>query len=333
MILSTKDYNYEPLTKKFILSRVSEEDIFKRYCNNYKALNVSFKSDLYNDNNPSCRIYPTTRGLKYKDFGTGDHYDCFSYVQAKYNLSFNEALKVIANDFKLSFYNEPIPKKLITNDITLTSADPLYQQPRTKIFIEPQQWTLTDYKYWNQYKIPFNLLSTYNVFSCKWVIVNNILIEYTKNNPIYAYVFVDDGQFYYKVYRPLASKKDKWRWNGKSYILEGYDQLPLFGDMVIITKSMKDVIVLNMLGYNAISLQGEHNRLEKKQFDKLNYRFDKIYSLYDNDEAGVKGAQYLYDIYGIEPKFLLSAKDISDLVKNKGIKYGRNELEGLFRVK
>lgn len=327
MVPSTKDYNYEPLSKEYILKRISEEDIFKKYCNNFIALNLSFKSDLYNDSNPSCRIYMTRKGLRYHDFGNGAHYDCFEYVKTKYNLSFNETLRVISSDFKLGYNVNNIPNKLLLNNSDITYSDPSYELPRTKIFIEPQQWTLADYKYWNQYKIPFEVLINYNVFSCKWVIVNNQLLEYKPTNPIYAYAFIDDGQFYYKIYRPLAIKKDKWRWNGKAHILEGYDQLPLFGDLLIITKSLKDVIVLHMMGYNAISLQGEHNRLTKREYNKLTTRFNTIISLYDNDDAGKKGALYLENTYGIKANFLISAKDPSDLIKLKGINYAKRELK------
>ncbi len=104
-------------TKDMVLSNVSEYQIFKFYCHNFVEVGKLFRSDLRSDNTPSCSIKAFSKGLYYKDFGTGEYYDCFSYVQrymkVKFNedLNFQETLKVISND--LGFIRKLGNKKII----------------------------------------------------------------------------------------------------------------------------------------------------------------------------------------------------------------------------
>ena len=83
---------YNTITVEEILSKVTEWSLWKHYCSNFETLDRSFRSELYNDNNPSCRIYQTNGRLRYKDFGTGDNLNIFEYIQKKYNCTFNECL-------------------------------------------------------------------------------------------------------------------------------------------------------------------------------------------------------------------------------------------------
>ena len=64
MIQGRRVYNVEE-----ILNSVSHEDIFRKYCPNFKQVGAFFKSEFRSDSNPSCVINPTNTGLKYKDFG------------------------------------------------------------------------------------------------------------------------------------------------------------------------------------------------------------------------------------------------------------------------
>ena len=83
-----------------ILNKISEADIFRTYCNGFKSLNKNFCSELREDNNPSCLIKVGDNGrLYYCDLANGSFMDCFDYVMEKYNLTLQEALSVINNDF------------------------------------------------------------------------------------------------------------------------------------------------------------------------------------------------------------------------------------------
>jgi hypothetical protein len=91
---------------------------------------------------------------------------------------------------------------------------------------------------------------------------------------------------------------------------------------------MKDVMVLDLFGVPAISMQSESTTPYPEIIDELRSRFDRIISLYDFDYAGVVNALKLKRLYGISPCFLTNgrfgtrdygAKDISDYIREVGL--------------
>lgn len=328
------------VTMSDILKKISEFDIFKRYCSNFEEVDVSFCSEFRTDNSPSCRVYinPSNR-LMYKDFGNGDIFSCWDYVMAKYGCQYPEAINIVANDFNIGSNKVNLnPKILIGNEEFMEKAKAT-PRPKSTISILEQPYTLIDHNYWSQYGIDLELLAEFDVYSAKviYLIKGNkrTTFEYTKNNPCYAYRFTRDGHYSYKIYWPLADKRYKWLFSGGGGAaddIEGYDQLPLNGDLLILTKSLKDVMVLRVLGYPAISLQGEANKLNHETYERLSKRFDIIISLYDNDAQGETGAKYLLNTYGIEPIFIPKEsgfKDISDYVKEYGVEEGKKLMKEL----
>jgi hypothetical protein len=290
-----------------IYSKVSEYELWKYYCHNFEVLDRSFKSELYRDNNPSCRIYlGNNNRLLYKDFGTGESFTVLDYIKQKYHCTFKEALNIIGNDFKIIQSNRPVNKEsriLLVNDESIIRS-------KTRIDIITQPFSIVDFDYWNQYEIPLTLLEDYNIFACKYVyLIKNgkvITFNYTKDNPIYAYRFVYEGEYSYKIYFPKADKKYKWLNNCNSNIIQGIDQLSSDNDLIILTKSLKDVLCYRLLGYNAIALQSETNKLPIDL---------KVIVNYDNDEEGIKGTNSLVEKYNFKYFYIEGAKDLSDYIK------------------
>lgn len=310
---------YTNITLDDIFLKISEYELWKYYCPNFEKFEQPFKSVFYNDNNADCWIFKGNNNkLKYKDFGTGEHYTILEYIQRRYNCNFKECITIIANDFNLSR-----SKIIINNKTRLLNFEESVSRNKARIDILSQPFNFTDFTFWNKYKIPLDLLQKYNIYSCKsvYLIRDNRITTYnsTKNNPIYAYRFNDDEDYSYKIYFPCTSDiRYKWLFSGSSLNIEGYDQLSLTGDLLIITKSLKDVLCLRLMGYDSISLQSENNLLSESLYKELKKRFSIIISLYDNDFSGLKGAKYLYDIYKISsisiPKFT-NCKDISDFIE------------------
>ena len=88
----------QPLTKEYILKKVSEEAIFEHYGVPIKK--GLFCSKLRQDRNPTVGFYRNKKGrLIIKDFGSDFSGDCFTYVMALFNVSYYMALQIIANDF------------------------------------------------------------------------------------------------------------------------------------------------------------------------------------------------------------------------------------------
>lgn len=322
---------YPHIKTSDIFSKISEYDIFKKYCSNFKELDKSFLSEFYKDKNPSCRITQSkSNALYYKDYGTGDGYNCFKYIMFKYSCSFQESLLIICNDFNLFKVDNNLQPTLMLGKDTIQHE----VKPRVKptITIQTRSWNNIDYNYWSKYGIDFGLLESFDVYPVKYCYLHKgdktVIFESTKTNPIYGYRFEHEGKYSYKIYKPLSpDKKYKWLFSGGSkYNIEGFDQLPLFGNLLIISKALKDVMVLKTLGYSAISLQGEANTLEYELVEKLLKRFKEIIVFYDQDNQGIKSANAITQEYGFKSIFIpleYKAKDISDFVEKFNIKLAK----------
>ena len=133
--------------------------------------------------------------------------------------------------------------------------------------------------------------------------------------------FLNNGR--YKVYSPGA-KVRFWGTMRKTDIF-GIDQLPEKGKLLVITKSLKDVMVLHEMGINAISYAAESITPSKEDLKELKERFETIVLLYDNDKPGIAHADRIAAIHGIRKIFMKSAKDISDCVKESTLKKAEHE--------
>lgn len=306
-----------PLTKEQILEKISEEDIFRYYVPHLVEFGKNFKSELYADTKPSCSIKRFTNGLLYKDFGTGDVYDCFAYVQAKFNCNFQECLKIIACDFNLIKVSTYIPTNVvfgIPNKEKVTIVE-------TEIKIRSHKFEKKDFVYWNSYGVTneFLALDKIKAISYYWINGNRFKAE------DYAYAYIG-GNYKYKIYQPFSQYK--W-FNNLNKVILGYDILPETGDLLFITSSFKDVGCLYGSNYNAIDLGSETSNISQLTLDYLKERFKRVVIYYDNDESGIKLATAKAEEWNIEfihnPKD--EPKDPSDYYK----KYGRDRLNALIR--
>jgi hypothetical protein len=328
----------EHVTTDEILQKVGEYSIFKRYCSNFQEINKSFLSDLYHDTNPSCRIYVNgSNKLVYKDFGTGDMFDCFSYVQKKYNCNFTEALNIIANDFNIrSIEVDLSPSLILSNDDIVDYK--AYKTNKATIDIISQSYTMIDYDVWNQYEIPLDIFQKEEIYSCSHVFIkkgdNVTTLKYTGREPLYAYKEYDiDLNFLgYRIYSPNANRMFKWLNSSSNRAIQGIKSIPDNGDLLIITKSRKDVLIYKLMGYNAIALPSESTWLHDDDFNRLLKRFKRVILNLDNDETGRYYTDKIVSKTGLKCFYIDIYKDISDYVKNKGLEDAKiminNKLDG-----
>lgn len=304
------------LHKDAILCQISEYDIFRYYCHNFKNLNEKFCSELRLDNNPTCSIVYWNNKLLYKDFGSGESHDCFSYVQRRYGLTYSEALKVIDADFGLGLQRGVVNKVAIE----LTYGDAVYVEKRpAKIEKRVRAWNQEDKNFWSQFNIPRSLLIKFNVQPIDYFWINEA--RYKCNSPSYVYNL--GGR--YKIYRPYEID-GKWFSNTTKDDIQGWDQLVDRGELVILASSLKDVMCLNVLGYQAIALQSEMQMPSKTLIDNLKERFTTVAVLYDNDyEKDNNPGQMMankicseFNLINIILPAHYKSKDISDFIKNNG---------------
>jgi hypothetical protein len=315
MNLDFEDANIS-VTSSEILTKITEYDIFKEYCHNFIDFDVKFCSELRNDKLPSCSVTNKYGNVVYKDFGNGDSYNCWTYVMKKFGCSYYEALNIISNDFNIKYIKSTIaPRVILLNDEELISKKNVIKN-ECKIEVIKQPWTIHDFNYWNQYLIDFETLDKYNVVSAKKVLLyknsNRWIFDYNNKSPKYAYLF--NGCT--KVYAPYEIGVGKWMYDGNSDNIEGWNQLDMFGDLVILTKGYKDVICYRNLGINAIALPSETSKLKPHIVKDLLSRFDKIVINLDGDRQGIESTNKIVAEYGMSHFYVENdCKDLSDWIK------------------
>ncbi len=309
------------LNKDNILSKLSEYQIFSYYLGSDFKSGVVMNSPLRQDDKPSFSIFTDRRGtLRYKDFGTGETGDVFTFIQQLFRIDFFSSLVRINEDFKLDLMYNKMNVVHKPFDGFVTAIKELKFDAKKSINVKTQPLTYTDKHYWGQYGITEKMLKYYNVFSCKCVFVGeNVVGYYKKKDPIYRYLFYKDNHYTWKIYRPLSLTGHKWMSNTNRTIFQGWDQLPERDELIIITKSLKDVMVLRSLGFTSAALQNEITSIKDTVARELYERFNVVYILNDFDLTGVKGANNLKKKYGFKPIFLQDFstrnngfKDISD---------------------
>lgn len=315
-----------------ILGKISEYDIFMYYCPNFKKLGVKFCSELREDKTPSASIISWSGNLLYKDFGYPDHtFNCFSYVQVKFNVPFINALKIIDCDFNLNLSTKKEENSFTMGYLGYSQIQPKYVEKQTIIQKKRRSWNTDDAKFWRKYLVSKKILNTFAVEPISHFWINNN--RFTCKSISYVFKFKNR----YKIYSPYE-EKNKWLSNTKKTDVQGYNQLPKTGEKLIITSSLKDVMCLYAAGYNSIAMQSEMQIPSEKLISELKERFNTIEILYDNDfnkenNPGQTMANKICDLYGFKNICLpdeLKSKDPSDLVNKVG---NFNELKNILNDK
>lgn len=316
------DFSFQPkITKELILSRFSEEQLMEYYLH-IPVKKGLFRSPLRRDKQPTCSFYRNKSGtLIFKDFATGQHLNIFDVVQSIFRCDYFESLRIIANDFGIVRDNalHKNPGKINLNPIKIKDKE------ISKIQIEVQEFTDSELKWWGKYGISKDILKRFDVYSCKHVFLNDQLFaESQQHCPIFGYY----GKKYQglELWRCYFPKRTSFRFitNWPSKKIQGYDQLPKKGKLLVITKSMKDSMCLYSCGITACAPNSENLFIPDKVLEDLKNRFENIVVLYDNDRPGLYNMAKIRKehpelTYVFIPK-RYGSKDISDFYKDHGRK-------------
>ena len=308
------------ISREFLLSKNSEET----YMAYYLGIPVKkglFRSPLRNDQHTTCSFFRGRTGnLYFKDFATGQCLTFEGVVMEKYHCTYHNALNIIAKHF--GYIQTSIQK-----EVKKPLIQPKFEgEKETFIQVEIKDFSESELKWWNSFGITEQTLKKYKVYSIKTVFLNgNIYAQSTQHSPIYGYYFGKKGSIeQWRIYIPKR-KEFRFIGNVSTKTIQGYKQLPEYGKLVVITKSMKDTMLLSSLGIPAIAPNSETQFVSEKVLEELKERFKNIVLLYDSDLTGVRfmnkiRKQYHDLIVCMIPR-KYEAKDISDFYQ----KYGRNK--------
>lgn len=331
-----REYIRERLSSQSILNRISPLDIYLKYVGEFEP-NKPCSSPLRKDDNPSFVIGEHNGKWYFKDFGTGEGGDCFTLVMKKFGCTYMESLIIINNDFKLGLeyfiYNESIAKYIVESQASETkpvkySTDKIKQNKKEILIqVKSREFTNKDIEFWvGKYGISVDTLKHYNVKSLDAYWINDMQFNIGKDELCYGYRF---KPYTYKIYRPNRDKRYKWFTNSKHNVVQGIMQLKFKSDYLVITKSLKDVMVLYENNIEAIAPQAESVIISEPIMSKLKERYKKIYTLMDYDYTGIKLTNEMKKRYGTIPIAFTDhiwqrsqgyegCKDISDFTKMHG---------------
>lgn len=329
---------YTTLTKKYILDRITQEEIMEKYLGISVVLDVLICAPpiIRQDTNPTCSFYYNQHGrLRFRDFSGYFWGDCFDVVAKAIGVDsstpkgFQMILHTIAKDFRIHKYTdskEVAKYNKITYDFFIKK-----KIKKKKIFkIIPRRYNYHDMAYWSKRNINETLLYAGKVYPAQEIYISSdgidfsLLYTYSVKDPAYCYYGGRDknGIEDWKIYYPL---RDKPRFHSNSSFVQG-KHLITCGRVGIITKSFKDVLCFRSYGLQAIAPPAESVLISKDDYFFMKSNFDFIVSCMDFDRAGCRMAQQLRKVYGITPIMLTTglynsfdygSKDFSDYrVKN-----------------
>jgi hypothetical protein len=306
------------ITKDFILSKVNQESIMQYYT----GLDVSSKKLMLSpfrvDNHFTVSFYKSKSNILYlHDFATNEHINCFQAVMKKFGVNFYEALDIIAKDFGLIEGSNDLKVRPL-------NIQPLKETESSRIQVQIKNYSNEELEWWKQFGISVKTLKKFHVFSIEHVFLNGELkFSSSKQCPIYGYYFGKDknGIEKWKIYFPL---KTEYRFlnNLSKKVLQGYHQLPKTGELLVITKSMKDLMAMYEFGIPAVSPNSETLFIDDKKLEEFKNRFKHILVLYDNDRPGIHNMWLIRKEhpelnYYYLPWYL--SKDFTDSIKLVGI--------------
>lgn len=315
------------LTKEILLNYKKEEEYFTFYLGIIPSTKMMYRSPFREDHNPSCCFYRTRTGeLRFKDFSRNEVYSVVDVVSELFKVPFKEALKIMAIDFGLIekpnyAKNEP---KAIYDGTIVEDTGPAVIQCCIK------EYTKEELKWWDDRGVTERTLKKFNVFSVSSVFVNGInVFSSTDRSYCFGYYFgKKDGVEQWKIYFPQRPKGSKFLCN--TDVIQGLKQLPKDGgDVLVVTKSYKDVMALSEHGIPAIATQGESIILSNTVYTKLRPKYKLFIFNGDWDHTGkmfIINSLTHYD--GVPLTFKNKekyAKDFSDFI----LKFGRYKAEKL----
>lgn len=307
------------ITKEKLLQHYSQET----YLEYYLGIPVKkglFLSPLRQDKTPTCSFYVNKSGdIIFKDFNGSFSGNFVNVVMFLKGCSYHKALQQIAIDFNI------IKGEGIKNKSIKASSTKFEDSGPSKIQITQKEFSEVELEWWKKFNISKSILEKFQVYSCKNVFLNGAYFA-TSSDQIMIFGYYGNKLNGLELWRCYFPQRSDYRFisNWSKNKIQGWKQLCKSGKVVVITKSMKDVMCLYSFGIPAIAPNSEHLFLTDSMLTKLKDRFNHIIVLYDNDLTGLANMRKWKKEH---PELLYTwiprkyhAKDFSDLVAAYGPK-------------
>lgn len=298
-----------------ILCETSEVKICAYYLN-IDELPILIKSPLRVDKNPSFSIYIKDEKVYYYDFGNHDKGNLYDILIKMWGVTFEECLLTIKRDII------SINQKFVVYFESTRCIDSRRYKKDVTLQVKIREWKDYDVKYWESYGISLAWLKYADVYPISHKIITKDSKTYVFGADKYAYVYVErkEGHVTLKIYQPFNKLGYKWSNSHDASVISLWTKIPEYGKQLCICASLKDALCLwSNTGIPSIALQGEGYLISDTAIKELKRRFENIYIIFDNDEAGIIDGIKLEkhtNFKNISLPPFDGGKDISDLYKS-----------------
>ncbi|AGO48925.1 DNA primase [Cellulophaga phage phi14:2] len=344
MVDILKEANMKPfITSEIILERLNPIDVYKMYIKDEFVVNRPFSSPFRSDNIPSFSIYQDRRSdqILFNDFVEGGG-NCIQFVKKLFNSTWYQACSRIAIDFKISD-DYTVDKMNNTPNVNLQNTLDREVKVKSKIVnlqVKIRNYNSDDIAYWDSYGISMETLKRYEVYPIShiFMVTDNKTHILTADKLAFTFIERKDLKITMKIYQPFS--RYKWFNNHDFSVWQGWNQLPSDDHILVLTKSLKDVMsIVENTDFSSVSLQQENAVAKENVVDELKDRFDWIFVLYDNDydkdtnwgEKFGKEFSEKHNLIFIMIPSKYKCTDFTDLVKKLGKKAAAIILKGLIK--
>ena len=264
------------------------------------------------DSDPSMILFYSDEEqiYRFKDFSSGNYGDAVDIVMELFGIAdrqdaYRKILDLFKNDKEIPKYINDSCKEI--KEVTSHTV---------------RKWTNADAAFWKQFGISGSFLKTYNIKPLqkytititKGEVVNKMDFE---QNMCYGY-FNNAGELC-KIYQP---NRKLAKFLKVKELTQGEEQLTYKARCLIIASSLKDIGAFKAMKIPNIELvapDSENVTITQAQINKYQQEYEFVFTMFDNDVAGMKAMKHYKDLYDISYIYFNVEKDIAECVKQHGI--------------
>ena len=279
----------------------TQEEVFQHYFPESIQLGKKYKNPLRKDNKPGCNFYyPKSGNLQFIDKKINKFYNCFQFAMEFANLgSIKEVYSQMHN-----------------NNSSVKSVTLKLNENLNKISVVIKPFSEKELKFFGYSE---KELLEHNVFQVKHIYYNDEL-TYADCKMTFAFVnYTTTRKREIQLYFPLKEKDKRYRSCSVNHLPQ-IEKLNYDEDYVIITKSNKEALRIQIQGFNGFAILNEYVMLSPLIVNTLHNKFNYIILNFDNDSAGRKLAiRYTKEYPDVKFLFMFLpfklGKDLTELSK------------------
>jgi hypothetical protein len=264
------------------------------------------------DKDPSMVIFYSEdeQIYRFKDFSSGNYGDAVDIVLEIFGIvDRQDGYRKIIELFK--------DDKEIPNYIN-TACKEIKEVTQHKV----RKWNNADAAYWKQFGISGSFLKLYNIKpleSYTITITKGEVVKTMDFNSNMCYGYFNNAGELCKIYQPnrKVAKFLKVR-----ELTQGEEQLTYNAKCLIIASSLKDIGAFKSMKLPNIELvapDSENVTITQEQINKYLQSYEYVFTMFDNDVAGMKAMSHYKKLYGIPYIYFNVEKDIAECVKQHGV--------------